>query len=112
MCMQFKDLSFWEILKTWIILEITIPILLIPVFVVLYIITPDAFVFLGETTHHIMGLGVKSNGEPLGILLILTLMLISMLIQSALIFLIAQKTPLGRIRISNMNRTVLLSSSK
>ena len=102
--MQFKDLSFWGIFKTWVVLEITIPILLSPFIATYYLIAPEKFTFTTKTSAHVAGITINSSEWFTVAILALLLSLIVMLVQTAILFFLAQKTALGKITIGNLFR--------
>jgi len=99
--MQFKDLSYWGIFKLSLIFEIIIPIILAPFILVLYLTNPEATTAISLEPRSVMGLLIESDSFGLTLLLGLILLFISLIVQSALWYFLAQKTPLGRVKISN-----------
>ncbi|WP_026940848.1 hypothetical protein [Hellea balneolensis] len=103
--MYFKDLSIWGIFKVSLILDFVIPILLIPILSVIYIFAPKKFTFNWEPKFEINGMSIDftSGVVSVGGTVLLTLIIgfIGLLVQCAILYFLAQKTPLGRVKISS-----------
>ncbi|MEP1230164.1 MAG: hypothetical protein ABJG88_05770 [Litorimonas sp.] len=95
--MAFKDLSYWGIFKLSLIFEAIIPIILSPFLLAVYFSKPDAL----NITSSIMGITVNTESWTTHAVLLCILTLISLLIQSVIWYALAQKTHLGRLKISD-----------
>lgn len=98
--MQFKDLSYWGIFKLSIVFEAAIPIISSPFLLIYYLLKPEAFNF--KFDNQIFGITVNVDNLVIAAIMIVILTLMTLIIQSAIWYVLAKKTPLGRVRISNM----------
>ena len=105
-CMQFKDLSYWSIFKLGLIFEAVIPLISSPFLLALYFYMPNAFSW--DIEKPVLGptLTTDSWGNKIGFILVGVL--ISLIVQSVIWYFLAQKTPLGRVRISRPQVTTTL----
>jgi len=103
--MNFRDISFWGLFKLSLILDFVIPILLTPFFVILYFVAPEKFNIDWDTKFEMNGLSFDiSSGVLTGsATLVFTILLgfILLMIQCGILYFLAQKTPLGNIRVGS-----------
>ena len=101
--MYFRDLSFWGIFKVSLILDFLIPLLLTPFVLIYYLAAPEKFTFNWEPKLEMNWAFMKitSSDMSVGMTVMNALFIgfIGLLIQCAILNLLAQKTPAGRIKL-------------
>ncbi|WP_418152101.1 hypothetical protein AB8615_07875 [Litorimonas sp. RW-G-Af-16] len=101
--MQFKDLSFWGIFKISLIVEHLITVLLMPLMLIGHFVMPEKINF-DITSKWKIGFLTADTDGLIGALVIIPLLFfticIGAIVKAAVLHFIAQKTRLGRIKIS------------
>ncbi len=101
--MQFKDLSSRGVFKIVLIVDYLISALLFPLFYIGYLFEPESYTIHKELSFRVAALSIESPLEIPGNLLVIPMVLLIVfiiaLIKSATLYLIAQKTSLGKIKI-------------
>ena len=102
--MTFRDLSYWGIFKIIFIVNWAVPILLAPFIFLVWLANPSVIKYTPSSSAEVYGMTISHSGEGfeafLNIIpLILTLGLIGMLIQTAILWSIGRFTPFGRIKL-------------
>ena len=101
--MMFNKLSYWGIFKVSLILDFVIPLLLAPFLLVGYMVAPDRFDFELDRKLELHGTSIDFGSGDItitaNIFLALILFIIGLMIQCAVLYFLAQKTRLGRIKI-------------
>ena len=101
--MTFRDLTFSGLFKTILILETVPALCLAPFILLVFLISPESI----EYDSKVEVSGITLNFVPetpaliLGILIGLILWVIGALIQTAILYFLGQKTPLGKVRIGS-----------
>ena len=103
--MIFKELSYWGIFKFSLILDFVIPILLAPFLLFGLIVAPDKFSFKVDRELEFFGSSIDFGSGDItitaNIFIAFILFLIGLLIQCAILYFLAQKTRLGRVKIGD-----------
>jgi len=100
---QFKDLSSRGVFKTVLIVDYLISLILFPLFYIGYFFEPESFTIHNDLSFRVAGLTIDSPLDipgnlllvPMALLLVFTLAIM----KSATLYLLAQKTPFGKIKI-------------
>ena len=100
--MTFRDLSYWGIFKLTLIFEFLVSILITPFMFLLYAVKPDAFTFNIDNPIKVAGISAHYSdaaGMTFAFVMGFMISLIGLMVKCAVLYLLAQKTPLGRIKI-------------
>jgi hypothetical protein len=100
--MTVKNLSFWGWVKLTLILDYLILILMIPIVVIVGVVAPDKLTFNMPDKLTVYGWTLTPSGDMMVSSILFTgliMAIIGLMIKSGVLYLLAQKTPLGRINI-------------
>lgn len=100
--MTFRDLSYWGIVKITLIMEFFIPLLLLPFFLIFYLVAPQKVTVNISKSIDIWGLTVQADGI-IGLAFgALIGSLIGLFISAAILYFFGQKTRLGHVKIGRI----------
>jgi hypothetical protein len=101
--MTVKDLSFWGLFKLSVMLDFLIPIFLIPIFLIVALFAPEKIIMNWPQKFDVFGVTLDATSGDINVSFTLITGLVigfvGLIIQCAILYFLAQKTPLGRIRI-------------
>jgi hypothetical protein len=100
--MTVKNLSFWGWVKLTLILDYLILILMIPIVLIVDVFAPDKLTFNMPDKLTVYGWTLAPSGDMMVSSILFTgfiMAIIGLMIKSGVLYLLAQKTPLGRINI-------------
>lgn len=102
--MTFRDMDYWGIFKIILIVNWAIPILLIPFIFVVWLAKPNKVTFSHDSTFELFGATVTYGGEGFFAVLavlpvVIVMLIIGLIIQTAILWALARYTPMGRIKI-------------
>ena len=103
--MNLRALTFWGIFKLTLFFEFAIQVLLAPFFFMIYLVAPDKFDIQPWGKVEYFGIGIDFSSKNFSLKMVpiaVFLILIGFLIQCAVLYLIAKKTPLGKIKIGHL----------
>ena len=98
--MRLNDLGITAWVKLVAFVEFAVPIILSPLALILYLVSPESFTFTTPTEIELLGVNImKMDVDPLtGMVALVVFAIIGIVLQASFLWL-AARTPLGRIRV-------------